>query len=428
MITLFDTYRIFRKTSVFLKRELLRRSLPHGLVSPRYLLPCQSRKIRIHRRLWSRAFPRVPLPFFLLMEGFLCVRWVFFSSWRFTFLAVRRWGPGIRDREGMGMFTQFIRVQSMAVLHAVPPSEIYAFRLYGYDRDTRVWNYVFTHELPAFHRWRDSQHGKTGESARLLGDKSLSAAMLGKRGVPVVPDLQLIPRDADFDLSACLKEYSRLFCKPRNGSAGRGCFVVEMQETNAAPIVYNTEAGVVLKRSTWSCLMKASARDDYLVQPFMTNHPSLAGLCEMEDAITVRIITEMQDSKTVRIYSVVLEIPAPPGSGTDAGKKGQAENRFHVIIPISPVTGEARRLPEENLHPSAREYYEAVYGKMGRIPMPFWNEINKSALVSHSLFPDLYAIAWDYVVTSDGPFLLEGNTGWGTRMPQIIKGGLLRNE
>ena len=201
----------------------------------------------------------------------------------------------------MGVFTQFMRVQSMAVLHAVPPSEIYAFRLYGRDRHARVWDYVFTHELPAFHRWRDSQHGKTGESARLLGDKSVSSNMLRKHSVPVVPDLEMIPRGADFDLSACLKEYPRLFCKPRNGSAGRGCFVVEGKKVNVLPSVYRTEAGALTEQSTWPCLLEAAALDDYLVQPFMTNHPALAGLCDTEDAITVRIITEIQDSKTVSV-------------------------------------------------------------------------------------------------------------------------------
>ena len=62
---------------------------------------------------------------------------------------------------------------------------------------------------------------------------------------------------------------------------------------------------------------------------------------------------------------------------------------------------------------------------MGRSPIPFWSELRKGALASHALFPDVYAIAWDYVVTPDGPLLLEGNTGWATRMPQIFNGGLL---
>ena len=68
------------------------------------------------------------------------------------------------------------------------------------------------------------------------------------------------------------------------------------------------------------------------------------------------------------------------------------------------------------------------YLKMGQDPLPFWNLMKTHACVAHSLFPDVYAVAWDFVVTADGSFLLEGNTGWGTRMPQIIEGGLLSDE
>ena len=175
----------FRRGCEFAYRHTLRRQMSHGVLSLRYLLPGQSRKIRIHRSLWFHGLPRVP------------------------------------------------------------PPEVYAFRLYRVDQGSTEWDYVFTHELPAFHRWRDSQHGKTAESLRLLGDKYLSAEMLRKHGVPVVPDLELIPRGAVFDLSACLKQYSRLFCKPRNGSAGRDCFVIERQETTESALIYKTEAGVV---------------------------------------------------------------------------------------------------------------------------------------------------------------------------------------
>jgi len=133
MITLYDTHRLFRKTSDFLKRELLHRSLPHGRVNPRYLLPGQSRKIRIHRLLWLNGLPQIPFPFYIWMEIFLWLRWTLFSCWRGTFRSVRRLGPKIKDREDIGIFTQFKRVLCMALFHCIPPSEVYAFRLYRTD-------------------------------------------------------------------------------------------------------------------------------------------------------------------------------------------------------------------------------------------------------------------------------------------------------
>jgi hypothetical protein len=46
---------------------------------------------------------------------------------------------------------------------------------------------------------------------------------------------------------------------------------------------------------------------------------------------------------------------------------------------------------------------------------------------AHAVFPDVWAIAWDWVLTPEGPVLLEGNSGWGTTLPQRLEGGLLRH-
>ncbi len=211
----------------FVRRHLLNRSLPHGLVSPRYLLPRQAPEVRIHRSLWLKGFPRAPLPLFLVMEAFLYLRWTLFSSWRGTFRAVRRLGPTVRDRDGMGMISQFLRVIRVALACCIPPSETYAFRLYRKGQDKRIWNYVFTHELPAFHRWRDLRNGNRGESGRILGDKQATAEILGQDGIPMVPTLEVIPPGGDFSASVQMTGYPGLFVKPRHGSAGRGCFVVK---------------------------------------------------------------------------------------------------------------------------------------------------------------------------------------------------------
>jgi len=200
----------FGRAWIFAYRNTLGRRLPHGVVSLSYLLPGRSRKIQIHHHLWLQGISQVPFPLYIVVEIFLWLRWVLFSGWRGTLQSVRRLGPEIRDREGIGIFTQFKRVLCLALFYCVLPSEVYAFRLYRTDQKSTVWDYVFTHELPAFHRWRDSQHDEPSESLRLLGDKYLSAEMLRKHGVPVVPDLEMIPRYVGFDLSALLKEYSRL--------------------------------------------------------------------------------------------------------------------------------------------------------------------------------------------------------------------------
>jgi len=417
---------ILRKMSHFAKREVLHRSLPHGLVSPRYFLPFQPRRVRIHRRLWLSGLPRMPLAVYLFMEGSLYLRLVLFSAWRFSFRAVRHWGPGIRDREGLGFVTQILRVLSMAIRHAIPPSEIYAFRLYGPDRHARVWDYVFTHEVAAFHRRRDLINGKKGAAARILGDKEHTAEILSRHGIPVVPTLDFLNPGADIDLSHWLKSCPRLFLKPRHGSAGRGCFVVEKGDNGSGFSVFETRAGMVTKRVPKVRLFEFMAREPYLVQPLVPNHPDLAGLCETRDAVTVRIITEAPEEKPIRCYAAMLEIPGPL-KDAETGKKLSPDSRFHIILPIDPARGETVAWDAGGLPSATQKTYGEWYKRAENRDIPFWSRMRQNAIASHELFRDIYAVAWDFAITGKGPYLFEGNTGWGTRMPQMVHGGLLRD-
>jgi hypothetical protein len=57
--------------------------------------------------------------------------------------------------------------------------------------------------------------------------------------------------------------------------------------------------------------------------------------------------------------------------------------------------------------------------------VPHWQALVAASLAAHRQFPDVCAIAWDWIITPEGPLLLEGNTGWGTATPQLILGGFL---
>jgi len=310
----------------------------------------------------------------------------------------------------------------MALFHCVPPSEVYAFRFYHTDQRAQVWDYVFTHELPAFHRWRNAALDENSESLRLLQDKWSQSELLAKDGIPVVSTLQRVPQGNLFDADRYLDKFSEIVCKPRHGSGARGIFVVSKKNADDALIVYGTRAGVLTVESSWAALRKAFARDDYLIQPFMKNHPVLARLCLTDDVVTIRIITESRANSRIETYCTLLEIPAFKKKNDSFAPRG------HVILPIDLETGKIMRFPGILLHSNSRENYERVYSGMDQHIIPFWEALCKNSIIAHKRFYDVYAIAWDYVVTPDGPFLLEGNTGWATRMPQIITGGLLRDE
>lgn len=398
------------------RNHVLRRTLPHGIISWRYLLPRPSEKVRIHRTLWLSARPsRMPLPLFLGVEFLLWLRWVLFSCWRSSLRAVKLRGRVIAEQEGINRAAQLGQLLHLGICHCIPSSEVYAFGLYRRRSRQNFWDYVFIHEVQAFHRWRGARAGETAESLAMLQDKFRLSEFLGSRGVPMASALELIPRGGAFDPAPYLRTRSRIFCKPNRGSAGRDAFVVEGRGKDIA--IFSAKNGVKAQLSNRDCLKKAMARDDFLLQPFLENHPDFAGLCPGEDVVTLRVITENHPARGMECYCATLEVP----NLEDGALKG------HIMLPIEPSSGRITPFPR-HLPPEVRARHDYVFDRIGNPVFPFWDRIMESAMRAHHCFTDVRAIAWDFVVTPDGPVMLEGNSGWGATTHQMLHGGLLRHE
>jgi hypothetical protein len=399
-------------------RYFLRRALPHGVVSWRYLLPNPPPKVRIHRQLWLRGRDhRIPLPLFFFIELLLWLRWVSFASWRRSWRVVKHRSAEIGEREGTGKFILLLRVLTMSLCHCIPPAEIFAFGLYRRTSKQDVWDFVFPHEVSAFHRWRDVRPGESAAALALVQDKSGLAEFLADHGIPMAPVLGVIPRGAPFNPATHLQSSPRLFCKPRHGSASRDAFVIERRDDGETPAIFEVYNGMKVQPSSLDSVQKAIGKDDFLVQPLMDNHPLFAPLVRLEDAVTLRIITEQHPDLGARCYSAVLEIPIQEDDG----------NKCHTILPIDPSSGQIRPFPEQLLPTQAKARHDALFTRLNDRAVPFWDEIKSSAMTAHRQLPELYAIAWDYIITPTGPCMLEGNSGWATTTPQLLLGGLLKN-
>lgn len=397
------------------QNHFLLRSHPHGLVSWRYLLPNQPAQVRIHRQLWFLGRDqRIPILLYLLMELFLWLRWQLFAAWRRSWLVAQRSGNEITSKEGIGKIDLLVRLLSASLCHCMPPGEVIAFGLYRRDARQHLWDYVFTHEFGAFHHWRNSGMKDSTNALELVQDKYELAKLLSGHGIPMVPILAVIPRGAAFDPALHLQSSTRLFCKPRHGSASRDNFVVEQNIVQESPVVFDVVSGMKTKPSGLNALCKAMACDDFLIQPLMDNHPLFAALVPSGDAVTLRIITEHTDTG-VCCYSATLEIPQLADNG----------RHCHTILPIEISSGMILPFPDDRLSVKARERHDSVHTILNNATVPFWDEIKSSAMSAHRLLPGLYAIAWDYVITPDGPYMLEGNSGWGTTTPQLLHGGLI---
>lgn len=112
----------------------------------------------------------------------------------------------------------------------------------------------------------------------------------------------------------------------------------------------------------------------------------------------------------------VLELPVSGGH----------TSRSWLLLPVEAESG---RL----LAPPDIPYPSAVAARLAELEpvlpavgvLPHWNSVREGSYAAHALFPDVCAIAWDWIITGDGACLLEGNFNWGTRPLQMFQGGLL---
>lgn len=406
-------------------RHLLARRLPHGLLGPGYLWPGGDERVRLHRRLWWDSGRRWPRPAWLFVEAWLWLRWQAWHALPACWRGLRRLGPAVEAEEGIPRRTQGWRLLRLALLWCIPPSDGYRFRLY---RDPRqALDFIYDTETHSYHAWRSQGLGLSPASRHLLQDKAHFAAMLNDQGISVVPALARGVRTSNdmAPLLEGLRGAGRVFCKENSGNQGRGAFTawttaagLEGRAFTGQPLV-DTQA----VSTAWRELLKC---DDALVQPCLENHPALAPLAYNEDAITVRFISQWQEEgpgrapERLSCLHAVLEVPAG---------RGAAGHIYYAILPIRAETGElGGPIRPMALEPAMREAIAKVSLRAASIPaLPGWGSLAEGSFRAHRLFPDVRAIAWDWVLTPAGPVLLEGNVGWGLAVPQVFRGtGALR--
>ncbi|HET8704894.1 MAG TPA: sugar-transfer associated ATP-grasp domain-containing protein, partial [Pseudomonadales bacterium] len=72
-----------------------------------------------------------------------------------------------------------------------------------------------------------------------------------------------------------------------------------------------------------------------------------------------------------------------------------------------------------------KQRYSPLHKRLQAFCVPEWAQLAALAQRAHTLVQDIRVVAWDFVVTPTGPVLLEGNSGWGLTVPQILNGPLL---
>lgn len=397
------------------QREFLLRRLPHGLLGPAYLWPGGDMRIRLHRSIWWQNGKRLPRVLWLCAELLLWLRWVSWGAWQTSCRSVKHNCTHYAEQTGLSKWQQLFRVLCLALGWSIPPHELYRYRLV--HRPERLLDYIYDHEIGAFHQWRNPQPEAARKDNACIQDKIALAERLQALGVPVVHTPQWVARHKPQPIAPLLTELGDCFCKTRSGNQGRGAFAARYEQGSLRG---QTFEGLPLPNlaaieEAWQKLL---ILDDALVQPLLNNHPALAPMSLTQEAITVRYISQQSRNSTIGCYSATLEVPA--------GKTERGQTRY-VILPIDAKQALLQPFPDCLAQtPEQRQLIDNVWVLApADHQVPFWSELVAASHLAHEQFPAIYAIAWDWVITPDGPILLEGNVGWGVSTPQILLGGLL---
>lgn len=392
------------------------RRLPHGLISWSYLYS-QNPSVKSHRAIWWSNKGAWPRPLWIILQLWLWLLWVGFRAWWSSCLVLRKQGPEVRAKEGLSLFKQARIVLKLALGWCIPPAAVYRYRLYRHPQ--AALQFVFDHEIQAFHHHNSQSLGLSSRSLRLLQDKTEQTSFLAGHGIPFAQILATVPRHSEQGLERWLLPGNALFLKTRSGSQAEGAFSASftpegMRGQMLNGVLLNSEQDV---KTAWQRLLLL---DDVLVQAQLRNHPQLDSMAIGGDVITLRFISR-QSNDGLQCWGAILEIPVE--------YRIKVKQPLYILVPIDIQTGIAHVHRDIISLPHVQQHTDAIEARLSQIGViPHWQEIQQHSFAAHQLFTDVYSIAWDWVITPEGPLLLEGNFGWGIAPFQMFGGGLLRDR
>ncbi|MFD1627831.1 sugar-transfer associated ATP-grasp domain-containing protein [Azospirillum griseum] len=266
-----------------------------------------------------------------------------------------------------------------------------------------VWRGVFggRHPLPA--RAAGLLLSRLGDAAghRLLADKAAAAERLARAGVAVpVLRAKVCRGDAPDEASMLTSgAVAGLFVKPRRGCGGRGAFSL-VKEDDGWRVNGGPPTGWPRLRSR---LLRLAATDDLLVQDRLTARLDLADLADAGRAPVLRLTSARAPGQPPFLHSALLNIPVP-------GRDSRHFLHGEIHAPINLTDG---RIACGVSFARSQERLTALPWNGARLAgreISGFFDAAAMALIAAAVIPPLPLVSWDFIMTDDGPVLLEGNS------------------
>lgn len=394
--------------------------VPTAPLTAAYLGPGVAPALRAHRRIALGGRGPVRKLAVVPLQVWLEARWLAGQGQREVAAALAHAGPPYQRATGTPLAEQSRMLRSLARGKGITPWEAYDFDLlrapgkwplFIYDREFG-WNLAVS-----------APSART--SIELLSDKFRTGRWLAGLGIPT-PDSELVaPWQAAQaeDLAAeWIGRWGAAVGKPRWGSGGDGVFELLARPGGAGGFELRHYQRSDAAAEPSGYLRELLSSSDYVVQQRYESHAEFSECADRRRVVVMRVVTRDRGAGP-EPFSCCVEIALPLLDGfarvayvrvdRDGRMGGPAVPRWQGELEASggdggPVTSELQRI------------LSAVAG----LRVPDFERAVEYALRAHRALPGLFAAAWDIAITTEGAVVLEGNTGFGTRVPQWISGGL----
>jgi hypothetical protein len=392
-------------------RQLVFQNAPDGLMSISYLFARPNSRAAQHRALWWYGkHPVMPRLIWIILQAWYWMRWMLFDAWLNIYRNLKYFGPRLHETSGISLRVQFLYLLRTTFWWAMPAHELYEYGLVGTNRS--ALDYVFVTECTGLHWFMNRNH--TQSDALILADKLGTQNRLQALDVPVPMTDILRMGEPTVPITAILEtRWNSIFCKQNSSNQGIGAFEAHFLDGNIHGRLYN---GTLLDgpgvEAAWA---KLRSMGDVLIQPMMQSDPDIKTNRATGALVTLRVVTRRVDDG-IDVMAARLEIPV-------WNDKNQRRISY-ILAPINVATGQIEMA--KNLGCNGTEMQGWIEAQIKSLPTSVlhWDQIVNHSQKAHQNI-DLWAIAWDWAVTRDGPVMLEGNSGWGLETVQMANVGIL---
>jgi len=320
---------------------------------------------------------------------------------------VRRHGPVVARRHGVGLGRQLWQQMSCANLLNVGPDSYYKYQLYLPANRRRALEFVQHFENSRIGQERVRQLGAFELDDKVgFHDRCLA---LGLATVPVVATFEGGRLDRWGAGGEAGLPRRDLILKPCNLDSGEG---VECWRYDVARRAWCREG--VEREDLLDHARSSSVARRCLLQPRLENHADLAplsagGLC------TLRVVTCLDAGGRPGLVQGVLNFPTGRSDINNFGSGGLAAAVDPATGALGLAFGHDPSAAPLASHPTTGA---AVAGRL----VPGWREMVDLCLAAHVHFPQFHSIGWDVAPTPHGPLLLEANSIWDVDLAQMATG------